>query len=336
MSLLTLAALVGLTLCSSTTASLGLEAYRARLSSIEVLLLRHERATAADQARSLLGQTVDWGTGQFPTDRYVLEPIADATQEGVVAPLQALLSALPSATPPGAGAPPLDRQALSALVRRQVEAAASGSLGGPSLRKLPFSEVLTRRMKQGLHWAGQRLKELWRWLRKWLFPEQLKKTEGTLSSLVMVVLVGAGLILLTVVLAAVLSLQRRSPALPAVVLAPAPDADADPLSRTANEWVQRAHALAVAGRHREAIRAWYHALLVSCYRAGLLHHQTGWTNWEYVRSLATDVPWRGRFAELTGRFDLEWYGRAQSSPEALDAFSDAAGAILGELDGVSQ
>jgi hypothetical protein len=329
----TLVALV-LGLSSPPPAPLDVEAYRAHLLAIEALLLHNQRVAAAQEARALLGQTVDWGTVQLPTDGYILGRIADPTKSGVVAPLRALLSALTSA-PPGVGAPPIDRQALAALAKAQAEGPESGALGGPRVKKLPFSEELARAVKGALRWVRDRLRDLWRWLRKWFFPAAPAKQDKPASMLVNVVLVGAGIVLLTVLLAALLSIRRRSAPLATVALAPAPDVDADPLSRTANEWVERAQALAAAGRHREAIRAWYHALLVSCYRAGLLHHQTGWTNWEYVGSLAADVPWRGRFVELTGRFDLEWYGRAESSPEALDVFSLEAGAILGELQGAS-
>jgi hypothetical protein len=156
-------------------------------------------------------------------------------------------------------------------------------------------------------------------------------TEGS-PGLLTSVLLGAGLVLVTALLAFVFTSRRREPALEATAPGPAPaDADVDPLSRTVSEWEQRARALAASGQYREAIRAWYHALLVSCYRAGLLHQHTGWTNTEYARALGADVPWRGRFQELTGRFDVEWYGRVQSSEEALDAFAGEADAILGDI-----
>jgi hypothetical protein len=328
-----LGALVALALCIPPAAPLDVEGYRTRLLSIETLLLHKQRDAAADEARALLSQTVDWGTARLPTDSYVLLRIANPKQEGVVAPLRALLSAFSTAPPSSAGVPPLDRAALAALAREEADRAASGALAGPSLGKLPFSEVLAGAAKRVLQWMKERLRDFWRWLRKWLFPRAQVTSDKPASRLVTVVLVGAGIVLLAALLAALLSVRRRGVPLTPLVLAPAPDVDANPLSRTGSEWVQRAQALAAAGRHREAIRAWYHALLVSCYRAGLLHHQMGFTNWEYVRSLGADVPWRARFSELTGRFDLEWYGRAESSPEALDAFSHEAFAILGELEG---
>jgi Domain of unknown function (DUF4129) len=335
-TLASLAFVVGLTLGHPGATALDLPAYRARLLSIEESLLAHDRALAAAQARALLGCRIDWGTALLPPARSVLGPISEPGREGVVAPLRALLAALPEATTPSAG-PPVDRQALSALALREAEASPGATSGRPWLSNQTLSETLTRWLKSAKQWTWDRLRDAWRWVRKWFRRWWgLERPEASNASprLVKVVLVGVGAILLAVLLAALLSLRKRDAALPSLALAPATDVDADPLSRTANEWVQRAQALAQAGRQREAIRAWYHALLVSCYRTGLLHHRTGWTNWEYVRSLASDVPWRSRFAELTGRFDLEWYGRAQSSEEALDAFAGEAGAILGELGGM--
>jgi hypothetical protein len=328
---------VALLLAGTTPGGLSIEAYRARLVSIEARLLAQDRVAAASEARTLLAEDVQWGSGELlPVDRAVLEPISRPDKEGVVAPLHALLSALPDAPPPAMGVH-VDRGALAALALRQTEAKAGVSEGTAQPEPLQFAEQLSRRLKGAKDWVLDYLRDAWqwlkRWLKKWLLEQHPNETEGASPGLVKVVLVGVGLILVVVLLAALLSMRRQGLNAPSVALAPAPDVDANPLSRTANEWVERAQALSADGLHREAIRAWYHALLVACYRSGLLHHQPGLTNWEYVRSLGTEVPWHGRFAEVTGRFDLEWYGRAQSSAEALDAFASEVGVILGVLGG---
>lgn len=323
---------LGLALGSAGPPALDVRAYRAHLASIEKRLLANDRAGAADEARSVLEHRVDYGTQTLPPDRHVLERIADAAQPGVVAPLQALLASLAVPSPLDGAGPKVDQQALAALALRQAERAASGALTGPTFRKLTFGEVLTRWLKQAASWLGERLRELVRWLERWFARHPAQQNTESSPGLVPLVLVGAGLVLVTALLAFLLTLKKREPGLQATAPGPAPsDADVDPLSRTASEWEQRARALAASGQSREAIRAWYHALLVSCYRAGLLHHRTGWTNTEYARALGADVPWRGRFEELTGRFDVEWYGRLQSSPEALDAFAGEADAILGDI-----
>jgi hypothetical protein len=104
--------------------------------------------------------------------------------------------------------------------------------------------------------------------------------------------------------------------------------DEDPLSRGAMEWERYAIQLAAAGRFREAIRAWYHAVLVTCYAAGVLHFRKGRTNWEYVATLAPSLPWRPEMIRLTRRFEREWYGSDESTLGALDDCGASARAIL--------
>jgi Domain of unknown function (DUF4129) len=112
--------------------------------------------------------------------------------------------------------------------------------------------------------------------------------------------------------------------------------DADPLSREANEWERYAAELAASGRLREAIRAWYHAVLVTLYRAGILHYRKGVTNWEYVSALSPALTWRARFIDMTRTFDREWYGRRETSPEALDTLAADARAVLLTLRGAGR
>jgi Domain of unknown function (DUF4129) len=323
---------VACALLSARPGPLDVEAYRERLLSLEARLLSRDRAEAAQEARALLEEGVLWGSQKLPVDRSVLLPIVEE-REGVVGPLQALIAALPSSVG-AASAPRLDRPALSALALRMAEAP-KGLADETSLSALPFQEQLKRLFKSAASWVKERLREAWRWLVKWFkkWWQRPVREETVGAGLVPLVVVGAGVILLLVALAALLSLRSRPDVPVPKTLAPAKDVDADPLSRTGNEWVERAETLSREGRYREAIRAWYHALLVSCYRSGLLHHRPGLTNWEYARSLGPDLPWRGQFAELTGRFDLEWYGRAQSSAEALEAFAGETGVLLGALEG---
>jgi hypothetical protein len=107
--------------------------------------------------------------------------------------------------------------------------------------------------------------------------------------------------------------------------------DDDPLSRGAMEWERYAAQLAAAGRFREAIRAWYHAALVTCYAVGALHFRKGRTNWEYIASLSAATAWRPDFIRLTQRFEQEWYGSEQSTEDALEDCSAGAKRILEEL-----
>ena len=105
---------------------------------------------------------------------------------------------------------------------------------------------------------------------------------------------------------------------------------ADPRSRAADEWIRYAQELLALGRHREAIRAWYHAILVGCWSNGLLHHRVGLTNWEYALALSAANSWRARFLDLTQRFDQAWYGGRVEIDES-HAFALEAEQILAQL-----
>ena len=141
-----------------------------------------------------------------------------------------------------------------------------------------------------------------------------------------------GIILAVLGLAVVLAMRRlrKEPAAEAAVSeAPAMGArDEDPLSRTATEWERFAAELARAGRCREALRAWYHAVLVTLFRAGSLQYRRDRTNWEYAYALPPGVQWRGRFVEATRTFEREWYGRRDTAEETLNGFADEARRLL--------
>jgi hypothetical protein len=149
-------------------------------------------------------------------------------------------------------------------------------------------------------------------------------------AVVIVVLIGA-------LAYAALRRSRRAREMPLQSEAPAMSAhDADPLSRGANEWERYAAQLAAAGRTREAIRAWYHAVLVTLYSASILHFRKGRTNWEYVSMLAPSLTWRGRFVELTRQFEVEWYGLHESAEETLEECRETARQIMDSVRRVSR
>jgi hypothetical protein len=326
-----LCAAAALLLAQPALAALDVAQYRERLVQIEQLLDWRERAEAGKAARALLREEVRWQDEALRPDETVLGPIAEGEEEGLRAPLRALIEALPK-TAAEERAPDVDLRVLEALRARQQERApARGGSLGPELKKLSAAELMVEWLKTSARWVGDRVEELWRWLKKW-WPDGRRRDRGKgeagLNALVFV-LVGA--IVATVIALALRAARGGAPAERQRAQPSAADADADPLARSTDEWEQRARALAAEGRAREAIRAWYHALLTSSFRAGLLHHRRGRTNWEYARALAAEVPFRGAFAELTGRFDLEWYGHRESEPQALQAFAAEAQRILADL-----
>jgi hypothetical protein len=177
--------------------------------------------------------------------------------------------------------------------------------------------------------------ELWDWIRRWLeklLPRQARAglPDGSTSPLAIAFVVGVAILL---VVLSVRALRRRGAAPSSSTSASTVSSarDEDPLSRESNEWERHAQELGAAGRWREAIRAWYHAVLVALFRAGLLHYQKGRTNWEYASRLGPELGWRPAFFDLTRLFDREWYGRRTSDSEAHGACSRGARGILEAL-----
>lgn len=169
------------------------------------------------------------------------------------------------------------------------------------------------------------------WLDRMFSEQEKPKADGAVSNLAIAIAV---VIALALAGGAILYVRRRrkigTPGAPEEAPAP-PAADDDPLSREVGEWERYARELERAGRTREAVRAWYHAVLVALYRTGFVHYRRGRTNWEYVASLAPTLSVRSGFADLTRQFEREWYGRDESDAEALAAAAEIAGGLLGTV-----
>jgi hypothetical protein len=324
-------ALLALAVALPARGALDVSDYRRRLERIDGLLGEGDAAGAAREAGALLHEEIRWGAETLHADGTVLEPIVDE-DEAVRGPLRNLIAALATAEQmPQSGG--VDATALASLAARQAERGArkSGALPGAPEARISFVEQVWRWIATASTWFRGRILELWRWLTK-LWPAARAGGAAGEGGINYVVFAVAGAILVVVAALAVRAARRGGEDAPGPRARARPaDADADPLSRSANEWEDRARALASQGKPREAIRAWYHALLVSSFRAGVLHHRRGRTNREYAHALPAEVPWRGQFAELTGRFDVEWYGHAESSPDTLEAFSSGARRILASL-----
>jgi hypothetical protein len=307
--------------------------YRHRLEGIQGRLRANDWVGARTDARGLLEDRIAFGEERIEPDRSVLGPIAGAanpeaarTAAPALNQLVAALSARQSGSQPPAPDPKLlekvrAREALAALPQ-------GGRLpevqdGGLFAALAGFLEPIGKAIKSFFD-------KIWDWLLDLLFSGS--SSDGSrvgLNLAVVTVLVVALALVLGWVGWRVLRKRRRGVA-PAVA-GPAPlppSADDDPLSREANEWERYARELAAAGRAREAIRAWYHAVLVSLYRAGTLHYRKGRTNWEYVSAVPPGTTWRSRFVEMTRHFEREWYGRDLSTPEALRESEEMALSLL--------
>jgi len=324
---------------ADTPESLSLADYRGRLAVIAKDLAQGDPAAARVAAGALLGERIAFGAESLAPDRSVLGPLARGVKgvelRRAAVRLSLLLASLPAVDAAAASSGSAgrgDANLLARLTARQALPALprGGALpeiadSGPLRTVGDFFEPLRR-------WVAERWERLLDWLKK-AFTRKREKggSEVDLPRLVTVLV-----IVLAAVLAGLglLALRRRRAvaAVPEGVTAPSPPArDDDPLSRRAGEWEAYAQELAAAARFREAVRAWYHAVLVALYQRGILHHRKGRTNWEYVAAVPPEAAWRPVFVAVTRRFEREWYGSDRSSREALEATAEEARALLGAL-----
>jgi hypothetical protein len=326
-----------LLIAAATAGAITVEEYARSLDRIGTLLERGQIRDAHAAANVLLGAEVSSPMGTFRSDETLLRSVLDAKTRdiGLESRLAITAAELRAASP--SSAPVVDSQLLERIEREQsVEPLTAGGQVLPG--ELTDASVFTR-IANWTRWAINKVIDLiWRvydWLREFWPNVKWQKGKPTTG---MQWIIGAMVVLIIVVIAvlAVEVIRRSRRAAAGVVAESAPIAsarDADPLSRGANEWERYAGQLAAAGRIREAIRAWYHAVLVTLYGAGILTFRKGRTNWEYVSALSPELTWRGEFVSLTRRFEQEWYGSERSAPEALADCSASARQILDRLRG---
>lgn len=300
---------------------------------IEALDALHREAPAvrAAQARLLIGTEVSSPNGTFTADASLLHAVAAGGVDAMPR-LDATLAALRSIAP--VAATNVDVAAIERM-RKQEEAAAMKRGGEVGELEVPTNDDAIERwmkaVKKALTWLGDKIQELYDWILSW-WPHERRADEKAPFGGVPIVVIVVVLAIVAVLAMLAFEVMRRSKRTERAPLAASDPQtsrrDEDPLSRGANEWERYAAQLAAAGRIREAIRAWYHAVLVTLYAAGILHFRKGRTNWEYVSMLAPALAWRGAFIELTRRFEEEWYGHDESSRDALADCSTRAKEIL--------
>jgi hypothetical protein len=306
--------------------AMTLDEYIASLEKIQSFIAAGQLDTARDSARAITGQEVEG----FHTDDALLGAIANAKRIDVRIPtrLAATIAELRLIKPGNSDTP--DKNLLDEIDKQQRTA--KPRLGGElGVDQLTGDHVvrLSNAIEKAFQWLGEKISKFFEWLLRF-WPESRTK-EGNAGKIRGAVIGVAILIAIVVGVLAWIAIRRSRTAKPDVVESAAPIAssrDEDPLSRAANEWERYATQLVAAGRMREAIRAWYHAVLVALYGASILHFRKGRTNWEYVATLPPTIPWRRGFIDLTQRFEHEWYGADESTHEALDECQRRARAIL--------
>jgi hypothetical protein len=309
--------------------------YVQRLESIDSMLAANNLPAAKNEARALLGKEITWGRDKFVADASALQPVIDAASpEGPHrARLLSTIAELRRTT--GMETARGDRKLLERIAAEQdvPDLQQGGEIPTKLNTDVPLLERIAESIAESLEWVRDQLRKLLEWLLD-LLPRR-RPNESVGSAMVRWITFGiVGLILLLVLMLAFNVLRRSRAAAPAAVETSTPlgsKADEDPLSRGASEWERYAGELARAGRYREAIRAWYHAVLVTTYAAGILHFRKGRTNWEYVASLSPALAWRAEMIELTRRFEREWYGAEQSTEEVLEECGERATGIIEAL-----
>lgn len=312
-------------------ATLTLGEYEASLARMRNSIDAGQIDAARAEAKTLAGSDIDSPNGRFQADSTLLAEVNAAKPRdlGVERRIDATLISLRSIRP----ATPLavDSKLMQRLQREQAapELPRGGDIHGVQV-KTPLLERIGEAVGYAGRWTFQKIMKFFDWLMRFWPDSRPKKTPAssamrwTIGSLVALILIVLGVLAFEVI-------RRSRKAMPQVVEQSVPlgsSRDDDPFSRGANEWERYAAQLAAAGRLREAIRAWYHAVLVTLYRANVLHFRKGRTNWEYVAALGPEIAWRPRIIQLTRRFEEEWYGSDESSADALDECGGAARHIL--------
>lgn len=316
-------------------ATITIEDYISTLERIDHDLAVGLLPNAQSEARALTDEVVVWSKGTFHSDASLLEAIFNAQQPEGPHRARLLSTIVELRRAAGMESARTDRRLLERIAAEQEppQLPKGGEVKTKIEQDLPLLERIANAIGDMLEWIGKKLRKFLEWLADFL-PSGGHGEPGSTPGLRWIVIAVVAAILLIVILLAIDVIRRSRAAPPAAAQTSAPigsKMDEDPLSRGAMEWERYAGELANAGRYREAIRAWYHAVLVTCYAAGILHFRKGRTNWEYVSSLAPSLTWRPDVIELTRRFEREWYGADESDADALEECKQRALRVLDEV-----
>lgn len=322
-------------LCAPLSAApaISLAEYVGRLEHIDGLLAANQTAAASAEARDLLGAEISWARGTFRSDDALLAAIGEAETGGGRHRTRLLDTVAELRRAGGMESAAGDRKLLAQIAAEQevAELPRGGTLPTTFQKDVPLLERIAVSAGEMLEWLRDRLADILRWLLDFF---RLRGDGGASSSIRWIVFGVVALIVVLMIMLTVTVIRRSGSRELVTVESSAPlgsTRDDDPLSRGATEWERYAAELAASGQYREAIRAWYHAVLVTCYAAGILHFRRGRTNWEYVASLSPALAWRPLMIALTRRFEHEWYGAERSTLEDFEECRTAAQSILDAL-----
>jgi len=312
---------------------ISVDAYGEALERICLHLESGRLSEARVAAEALRGAHVEWAGETLGVDATVLEAVRETTGGSEARRLAPRLRRVADALRSERGSNPQEHRPrpdrLASLAPKDG-VVRGGEVHRVTVEPPATPERILSALRAATEWVGERLHDIGRWLAKLKpRPSAALAAPGSTSTVSIVVVAVAALALALLSVRALRKGKGRAEVLSAAVISSA--RDEDPLSRESDEWERHAQELAAAGRGHEAIRAWYHAVLVALFRSGTLHHQKGRTNWEYVARLGPALNWRPSFIELTRLFDREWYGRRGATVEVTRECAQKARAILGAL-----
>ena len=307
---------------------LTIEQYAAALDRLGRLIQGNQLDAARAEAQALIGVDV----GGFVTDRALLGEVVALKRSDLHVRERLATTAAELRRSTGVAVPAQDLALLEKLKAEQAAArpAAGGDVIAPNVANLSAWERIADWTAKALNWIGDLPAKFFDWLAGF-WPKSTHAKDAPTMGLRWIVAAVVVLIIIVLLVLALEAVRRGQSRVQPGAIESEPVSsrrDEDPLSRGATEWERYAAQLAAAGRLREAVRAWYHAVLVTLYAAGILHFRKGRTNWEYVSALSPQVPWRGEFVTLTRHFEHQWYGSDRSPAEALDDVSRRARGIL--------
>lgn len=315
---------------SAQAATLPIDQYIERLQRLHTSIANNDLATAKAAAAELTGSEIVSPHGNFHSDDSLMSAIArtKTIDRLLLTRIELTITELRQS----ANVPAPDPKLLQQVAAEQdvPELARGGELTAPTLPDVPLMERIARSIVQMFRWISEKIVQFFDWLEEF-FPRVRPDDPGATSGMRWIVIAVVTLIVIGIIFLAIEVVRRARRGDAQTLTSSAPlrsSRDDDPLSRGATEWERYAAQLAAEGRFREAIRAWYHAVLVTCYGAGVLHFRKGRTNWEYIASLSPSIAWRSELIRLTQRFEQEWYGAEQSSEDALDDCAARAKQIL--------
>jgi hypothetical protein len=314
--------------------AITIDDYAGGLRRMHSFVTAKQLDAAKAEAAHYAGKDIVSPRGNFRADDSLLHAIREARGPDPVL-LARIALTIDELRAAGASGAPADPKLLQQVAAEQEvpELARGGEVGTVPIPETPLIKQIAKSIIDTFEWIGKKIGQLIDWIVDF-FPRRSPERPGATSGMRWIVIAIVAVIVLAIIVLAIEVTRRARRGGANVIASTAPmrsTRDDDPLSRGATEWERYAAQLAGAGRYREAIRAWYHAVLVTCYAAGALHFRKGRTNWEYIASLPPSTLWRPELIRLTQRFEQEWYGSEQSSEDAFDDCRLHARRVLDEL-----